>query len=480
MAWTNLHDVTKTLTHLLSLYIVDVLEPGFTGLSVTDQLPTALNNAQRTLNLYLYHAREDPSGRNLMSNGADYPPAPYTPLGLELFYLLTAHHQVSPEVDAEMQQRLMGYAIKTFHDVALIADTTAVSGTLVMMKNVLGNGNRFEIVPRNPTPEEALSIWTTGNREFTRLAAYYGVRAVFLDPLPATAESGIVLSVGAHVKPIGTLHLGDTHSSVRFALPDGTPASAESTPGTAFLVPPPKAAPAPHPWPNADAMVTVEMEASGSDLRVVLRHPAWRKLSPPIDTIVVDEALNAPLDWTLAFAAPGVVLQIANTLNYRDDTGLVKTVAMYPGPCGITVESVIDQTVVAGTLRTQVQTSNEATFIVAPRVQTQISGMSGAVYRLAMGPGSMVAPGLGDPAFAIELAVNGEVYARYAGAGDPPAGQFKVVPGQSFANPENPPPTVTRDAIDISPSATAPHNADIPVRLAVGGAAAQPFWVRFP
>src|ERR1700719_1282050 len=163
MAWANLHDVTKTLTLLLQRYIVDILEPGFANLSVTDQLPTALNSANRTLNLYLYHAREDPSGRNLMPNGADFPPAPYTPLGLELFYLLTAHHHVSADVDAEMQQRLMGYAIKTFHDVALITDTTAVAGTLVMANDVRGIGNRFEVVPRNPTPEEALSIWTTGN-----------------------------------------------------------------------------------------------------------------------------------------------------------------------------------------------------------------------------------------------------------------------------------------------------------------------------
>jgi hypothetical protein len=479
MAWANLHDVTKTLTDLLDKYIVNVLEPGFLNLSVTDQIPTGLNGAQKTLNLYLYHAREDPSGRNLPANGADFPPAAYTPLGLELFYLLTAHHNVEAAADAEMQQRLMGYAIKTFHDVALITDTTAIAGSPVMATNVRGSGNRFEVVPRNPTPEEALSIWTTGNREFSRLAAYYGVRAVFLDPLPAKTEPGIVLSVGAYANPIGTLRLGDTHSAVRFALPDGSPASAESTPGAAFLVPP-KAAPAPHPWPNANATVTIEMEASGSDLRVVLRHSAWRKLNPPIDRVVVDPALNAPLDWRLAFAAPGVVLQIAATLNYRDDTGAVQSVAMYPGSCDITVESVLEQAVVAGALHTRVQESNKASFVVAPRVQTEMSGMLGPVYRLAMGPGSMVAPGPNDPAFVIELAINGEVYARYSGAGNPPAGQFKVVAGQTFANPDNPPPTVTRDAIDISPSPTASHGADLAARLAVGGAYAQPFWVKFP
>jgi hypothetical protein len=109
-----------------------------------------------------------------------------------------------------------------------------------------------------------------------------------------------------------------------------------------------------------------------------------------------------------------------------------------------------------------------------------MSGMLGAVYRLAMGPGSMVAPGANDPTFAVELAVNGEVYSRFTGAGNPPAGQFKVVPGQTFANPENPPPNVTRDAVDIAASAAAPHGVDLPVRLAVGGAYAQPFWVKFP
>src|SRR6202043_2574522 len=98
----------------------------------------------------------------------------------------------------------------------------------------------------------------------------------------------------------------------------------------------------------------------------------------------------------------------------------------------ITIDSVIDQTFVAGALRTQVQASNEASFIVAPRVQTEMSGMQGSVYRLAMGPGSMVAPAAGDPPFLVELALNGEVYTRFTGSGDPPPGQFKVVPGQSF------------------------------------------------
>ena len=92
----------------------------------------------------------------------------------------------------------------------------------------------------------------------------------------------------------------------------------------------------------------------------------------------------------------------------------------------------------------------------------------------------MVVPGPGDPPFSIERAVNGELYTRFAGGGAPPAGNFKVVSGQSFANPENPPPNVIRDAIDIAPSAAAPHGVDIPVRLAVGGVSAQPFWVRFP
>ncbi len=468
-AWANLHDVTRTLTHLLHRYIRHVVDPGF-DLTVTDQLPTALNNVTRTLNLYMYHVREDPGARNLAPIGPDLPPAPYTPLGLELFYLMTSHHHVAVDVDAEMQQRLMGYAIKTFHDVPLITDATMVDGHAIMAGAIKGMRNRFEIVPRNPTPEEALSIWTTGNREFTRLASYYGVRAVFLDPLPAKTTPGIVLSIGAHAQPAGALQLGDTQATVQFTMPDGAPASAQSTPAIVFLSPAPDASPAPHPWPNANAMASVDMDASASDLRVVLRNPAWTRLTPPLDTVLFDPALNAQTDWMLSFRPPGLVLQIGAQLNYRDAGGAVKTVAMYPGSCAVKIEKTIRQTIVSGQLDTQVQASNETSFIVAPRVQTELSGKIGAMYRIVMAPGSMVAPGAGDPAFAVELSVNGQIYAPTTAASDPPAGQFKIVAGVNL-----PPP---RDTILFTPAAGTATGVDLPARLAIGGAYAQPFWVR--
>ncbi len=481
-AWANLHDVTSTLTTLLSEYIVNVLEPGFSGLAVTDQLPTTLNGADKTLNLYLYHVREDPSGRNLLPNGADYPPAPYTPLGLELFYLLTAHHSVSADVDAEMQQRLMGYAIKTFHDVALINDATTVFDITankqiqIMAGGVQGHGNRFEIVPRNPTPEEALSIWTTGNREFTRLAAYYAVRAVFLDPLPATLQPGIVLTLGAHVKPAGVLRLGDTRSSVRFTLPDGSQAATALSPATVFQVPAPNAGPAPHPWPNPDAALEIEMEAAGSDLRLVIANSAWSQLAVPLARVVFEPALNANDDWSLAFRPPGVALQIGDTLSYHDETGAVKQVPMFPGSCVATVESIVSQEVVAGKLRVQVQPSNQAVFTVAPRVLANLVFQDANGFHIAMAPGSAVIAGAGVPSFELTLAVNGQVYTRRTAAGALAKGEFR--PSQAFAFPG--PPATVCDSIDFVPFANTPTAVDLPVRVSVNGAFAQPFWVRLP
>ena len=477
MAWANLHDVTKTLTTLLDQYIVHVLEPGFTGLSVTDQIPTTLNNASKTLNLYLYHAREDPSGRNLMAVGADRPPAPYTSLGLELFYLLTAHHTVMHTADAEMQQKLMGYAIKTFHDVALITDATAVSGAQILASGVRGNGNRFEIVPRNPTAEEALSIWTTGNREFTRLGSYYAVRAVFLDPLPARTEPGVVLSLGALVRPISTLSLGDSHSTVRFTLPDGTAAQADAGPGVAFLAPAPDASPAAHPWPNPDAVISIDVEAAtGQNLRLTLRNPAWSKLAPPLEKVVFDPALNAAQDWKLDIKPSRITLQIGSMLRYRDDAGTVQTVTMYPGECTAALEAVLSQSVVSGTLRTQVQSSNETTFLAAPRVEPRLFEKTGATYRIALAGGSSATATLGGQPLDVRFSVGGQIYTRTSGA--PSAGQFAALAAANFTNPDPPHNILVRDAIAFTPFASAPVGIDLSARLTIGGAAAQPFWVK--
>ena len=119
MPLQNLFKVTKALTDLLTQYIhanIDAVVP----LTVTGVPPDKVDPKTNTLSLHLYHVAEDAYYKNALGAGNDVPNVAKAPMALSLFYILTAHHEsgVEAHFDAETQQKLMGYALKTFHDVS--------------------------------------------------------------------------------------------------------------------------------------------------------------------------------------------------------------------------------------------------------------------------------------------------------------------------------------------------------------------------
>src|SRR5207253_6110486 len=115
-----------------------------------------------------------------------------------------------------------GQAMKTFHDHATINDNTAIIEVPNTPHPVLverDRNNALSIVLRKIEPEQSLAIWTTGERQFARLAAYYTVGLVLLDPDPPRRMPGIVLSLGAVVTPLGHVRLNTSRSQLAFALP---------------------------------------------------------------------------------------------------------------------------------------------------------------------------------------------------------------------------------------------------------------------
>src|SRR5579864_7782565 len=176
MPWSDLSDVTTALTQLLTLNIHDVLGQNVTVVATPpDRLGV---NALNTLSLYLYHVRETAATQNIPGPGSDVPNIPTAPLGMDLFYILTAHQHTNETFDALMEQRLMGLALKTLHDFPVITDETTVANNIIMPAPERGRGNRLNIELRKLESEQAFAIWTTGERQFTRLAAYYQVGLV--------------------------------------------------------------------------------------------------------------------------------------------------------------------------------------------------------------------------------------------------------------------------------------------------------------
>ena len=126
MPWGDLSEVTGALTRLLETNIEQVLNP---GLNVTvvgtppDQLGSSVTN---TISLYLYHVRETAYTQNRPGPGSDIPNIATAPMGLDLFYVLTAHQRrvlvalavngVPIDVLAERLHTTRGALYKTLHD----------------------------------------------------------------------------------------------------------------------------------------------------------------------------------------------------------------------------------------------------------------------------------------------------------------------------------------------------------------------------
>jgi len=233
MPWSDLSHVTGALTRLLELNIENVLNPGL-NIDVVGTPPDQVgNNVTNTLSLYLYHVREAAETQNLRGPGNDVPNIATAPMGLVLFYVLTAHHRSNNLFDAINEQRLMGFALKTFHDYPVITDATAVisggAADQILFANERGRNNRLNIELRKLDPDNSFAIWTTGERQFARLAAYYQVSLVLLEPDRPKRMPGIVLSLGAFVTPSSGAVLTRSRSELSFALPAASGGGTQTT-----------------------------------------------------------------------------------------------------------------------------------------------------------------------------------------------------------------------------------------------------------
>jgi hypothetical protein len=456
MPWSDLSDVTNTLTQLLTLNIGTVIGHTVNVVATPpDRVGTSVTN---TLSLYLYHVRETAATQNLPGPGSDLPNIATAPLGMDLFYVLTAHQHTDETFDALMEQRLMGYALKTFHDYPVVTDNTTVANTFLINGAERGRGNRLDIELRKIDSEHAFAIWTTGERQFTRLAAYYQVGLVMLDPEPPRRMPGIVVSLGASVTPFGSTVLTGSRSSLSFDLPlsvGGGTQTIDAQPARPFLV----AAPG----PLSQLSLVGQNLTLGLGRRLVLRNARWQQLAPPADMVPLDLALNTANGWTATFPPDRIDLQIGTQITFSPPDGSPnRTIPLFPGSYAARLEITVDQQVAAGRLRRSVSTSNEVTFGVAPRI----------TGHTVNGPAQTISIAI-DPAFAVDVtapqpldlkvAIDGETYQR-DDVGPPSAGHFQ--------------PLVNSILIAASFDVTVPGLHSL--RLLVDGVDAQPYWIATP
>jgi hypothetical protein len=455
MSWTDLSDVTQALITLLTQNIAIALgQPVNVVATPPDRVD---DGAANTLSLYMYHLRETAATQNLPGPGSDRPDIATTSLGMDLFYVITAHQKRDVIFDALMEQRLLGFALKTLHDYPVVTDATVIAGMQIMPLRQRGRANRLNVEFRKLDSEQAFSIWTTGERQFTRLAAYFQVGLVMLFPQAVQQMPGIVLSVGTVVTPIGAPTLTSSSSLLPFTLPPslgGSPNTITAQPARPFLT----AAPG----PLASCTLQGQDLTLGVSRRLLLRTPRWQRLAPPVDRVPLDLALNAANGWVANFATDHIDLQVGPQLSFTPGGGPVRTIPLFPGSYGVALEVTVANQVVAGQLRARTRSTNEVTFGLSPRVTGHVVNAGPQTITINLDPAFPANVAAPDP-LEIELAIDGEVYER----NDPGpllAGQFQVL----------------ANSIVVAATFNVAVAGEHPLRLLIEGVDAQPYWITTP
>jgi Pvc16 N-terminal domain len=427
MALLDVSKVTETLIELLERRIPTLPEwPSGVTLDVSPDPPDLLSG-QNVLGIYLYHLTEDPGTKNLVPPGGNSPPVAYAPMGLSLHYQLSAHTEGNG-ASTLSEQRMMGMAAKTLHDFPVIDDDTRVGTTQILNQTLRDAGNRLRIALQPVPFGEAVSYWTAGPRPL-RLAAYYEVSVIMLEPESATRRPGRVLERAVETFVGGRPRLEGSRSVLTFTPPGQTqPSELEVQP--------------------AQASYGGTIELTGTGLAGASTHLALRASRWP-EPIVVDD-----VSWGVVATAERVRAVV------RQTTGPGGNLVL-PGVYGASVR--VSRRFGSPPAQREVeQGSNHTPIVVMPRVDPIPAPVPPAPANLFTVTGGVFS----DPALEPESV---EAYFGEARLGrvnaTPGPGQFRVV---------------SPTTLEARLPAGLVSGQSVGFRLIVEGAESEPRWVTVP
>ena len=357
MALIDLSLVTKTLVGLLATRLrastdwPSGAQPDGGAALDASPAPPDLVNADRALSFYLYHVREDAHTKSQDWEVSDVNvPKQFKPMGLTLYYVLCPRSNMSTVADRTYaEQLIMGLAVKTLHDFPIIDDSTVMIDRSAVEQPVLdyklrNRGNRLRI-ELQPTPyNEAAQFWQAGSQPL-RMAAYYEVNAVLIEPEVAKSRRTRVSMVGVHPVLRGQPLIEGTRNLLIFSVPgQSDPRSAECSPA--------EVAP-------GGIMEIFGADLKGDDTVLLMSHTDF------------DEPI--PVDAAWAITSNGSVMQVKVQDKIVTSGG---DQPILPGVYGATVRTTMRSQLPDGTQRDFDNFSNEAPFVVAPKV-TVISALAG-------------------------------------------------------------------------------------------------------
>jgi hypothetical protein len=349
MALLDLSLVSETLMRLVDESIK--ISPAWPGGQTADvsSLPPDLLAGDNSLGIYMYHLSEEAAYKNQTWPDRPQPPMRFSPMGINLYYVVSARSALAASLGPLREQLLMGLAVKALHDRPVIDDSTMVNGVTILHPNLRAADNPLKIELRNVPPNEAVSYWTAGSQPL-RLSAYYEIRVVLLEPDEPTLSANRVLMYGIDTMLGGQPRLETSRSAVTFRIPgESADRIVEAQPAAAA--------------PTIGGVAGTEITFRGANLAgdavgLLVRAQAW---SAP-------EAADAA--WGVVAGGDRIFATPQTTASGR---------AVLPGAYTAVARVVRSLPLPDGTVKSIEQLSNQVPFTVVPAVNA-VSAIVGGVF----------------------------------------------------------------------------------------------------
>ena len=423
--------VTQTLVSLIDKHIkASPVGSGISGLKVSAE-PREELDGPSTVSIYLYHIAEEPQFKNAPPVSSALP-VRYTPMGLNLFYQLSAHSDTQNDPGIFKEQLLTGLAIKALRDYPTIDDSTEIGGQKVFPADLQGTDNRFRITLQPIAPSESVSFWAPGKLPM-RLAAYYQASVVLLEPEKPVLRAGRVLKYSIFTFTRGAPRLDGSRATITFTIPgDVSPTIVESQP--------------------AEVSVRNLITNTGGEITFIGSELNGDATTLLIKSKLFDEPEEVGIEWGVTATESQISAAVYPT---------VGTHKILPGIYSAVAKVTTHRLDANNKIRKFNKTSNETPFIVTPRIDSisapdaaGIVAVTGAVFE---DPNLLVE--------SIEMFV-GQTGVSLKDGASLNAGEFEVV-----------------DAATIRfryPIADVNSGATVPFRLLINGAESAPNWIVAP